>query len=133
MASVFPGVRVVPRANAPVSAPSLARAMSWHASGALLLFALLQIAGLLLLDDVARGPVPLIALALIVLGALPFARRIERRWSRLGETALPSDGLINRFRTDRARLWRLALIVPPLWLGVAVLMADTAAAATAAF
>ena len=133
MASVFPGVRVNPRYTTPVSAPSLARAMSWHASGALMLFALMQIAGLLLVDNAARGPAPFIALALVVLGAVPFARRLERRWARLAETALPSDGLINRFRQDRARLWRLALIVPPIWLGVAVLMSDTATAATAAF
>ncbi|MBX9729527.1 MAG: hypothetical protein K2X31_11525 [Sphingopyxis sp.] len=133
MASVFPGARVNPRYTTPVSAPSLARAMSWHASGALMLFALMQIAGLLLVDNAARGPAPFIALALVVLGAVPFARRLERRWARLAETALPSDGLINRFRQDRARLWRLALIVPPIWLGVAVLMTDTATAATAAF
>lgn len=133
MASVFPGARVHPRYSTPVSAPSLARAMSWHASGALMLFALMQISGLLLVDTAARGPAPFIALALVVLGAVPFARRLERRWARLAETALPSNGLINRFRRDRALLWRLALIVPPLWLGVALLMADAASAATAAF
>jgi hypothetical protein len=133
MASVFPSARVHPRVTTPVSAPSLARAMSWHASGALMLFALMQIAGLFLIADAAHGPLPFIALAFVVLGAVPYARRLERRWARLADTALPSDGLINRFRNDRARLWRLALVVPPLWLGVSVLMSETAVAATAVF
>jgi hypothetical protein len=133
MASVFPGARVGPRSATSVSAQALARAMSWHASGALMLFAIFQIGGLLWLNGAAGGLAPFIALALVVIGALPLARGIERRWSRLAETALPSEGLLRRFRQDRARLWRLALLVPPMWLGVAMLMADTASAATAGF
>lgn len=133
MASVFPGTRISPRVSPPVSASALARAMSWHASGALMLFALLQIAGLVLIDGAAGGVLPFVALGLLLLGAMPLARGIDRRWSRLADMALPSTGLYRRFRRDRARLWQAALLVPPLWFGIAVLVTDGVIARAAAF
>jgi hypothetical protein len=99
--------------------------MSRHASGALLTFALLQIAGVVALSDMPGGSaLPFVALATVVLVALPFSRMLERRWSALASTALPSSGLMQAFRADRSRLWRLALIVPTLWIGVFAVVAE---------
>lgn len=99
--------------------------MSRHASGALLTFALLQIAGVVALSDMPGGSVlPFVALSVLLLVALPFSRMLERRWSGLASTALPSSGLMQAFRADRSRLWRLALIVPTLWIGLFAVVAE---------
>ena len=93
--------------------------MSWHASGALMLFALIQIVGAFAMSALPAGHlVPFIALGFVLLAAVPFSRAIERRWSALASSALPGPGLIVRYRRDRDRLWRLACIVPTLWLGL---------------
>lgn len=98
-------------------APTLARAISVHASLALLTFAALQIGGVVLLaNQPGGGFLPLVALGALLLLAIPFARRIERRWARLSDNALPSPALHSHFRRDRGRLWRAAIAVPPIWL-----------------
>lgn len=127
MASVFPGFRTHISFVSPHGAPRLARAMSHHASGALLTFAVLQIAGVVAFNSLPGGNwLPFIALGLLLLLAVPFSRRLERRWTHFSDTALPSPGLMVSFRRDRARLWRLACIVPTLWLGLFAVVAEAA-------
>ena len=127
MASVFPGNRTHISFVTPHGAPRLARAMSHHASGALLTFALLQVAGVVAFNSLPGGNwLPFIALGLLLLIAVPFSRRLERRWTHFSDTALPSPGLMVSFRRDRARLWRLACIVPTLWLGLFAVVAEAA-------
>ena len=127
MASVFPGSRAQSSFVSSYGAPRLARSMSHHSSGALLTFALLQIAGVIAFNSLPGGNwLPFIALGLLFLLAIPFSRRLERRWSHFSETALPSPGLMVSFRRDRARLWRLACIVPTLWLGLFAVVAEAA-------
>lgn len=127
MASVFPGTRTTESFCSRHGAPRLAKAMSWHASGALLLFAALQIAGVIALSGMPGGRIlPFVALALLMLVALPFSRTLERRWSGLADTALPGPGLTDRFRRDRERLWRLACIVPTAWIGLYAVAAQAA-------
>ncbi len=102
--------------------------MSLHASGALIVFAMLQVAGVVAFAGLPGGALlPFLALLLLVVAAIPHARRMERRWSRLSDTALPSQALIARFRRDRAALWRLALLAPALWLGLFAGIAQAAA------
>jgi hypothetical protein len=97
------------------------------ASGAVVTFAALQIFGVVAFAGLPGGGwLPLVALGLLLLIAIPFARHLDRRWSRLSDTALPSPGLMHSFRRDRARLWRLACIVPTLWLGLFAVMAEAA-------
>jgi hypothetical protein len=128
MASVFPQSRTHHYHASSAAAPRLARAMSWHASGALLTFSVAQIAGVILLSDRPGGAaLPFVALASLLLIALPFSRTLERRWSRLASTALPSSALVQRFRSDRGRLWQLALVVPTLWIASYAVIAEAAA------
>jgi hypothetical protein len=126
MASVFPQSRTHIGMEPLVGADRLARHMSWHASGALLTFAGLQIWGVLTLINGPYGrTLPFVALAILLLIAVPFSRRIERRWHHFANTALPCSGLLLRFRRDRSLLWRLALIVPILWPGSFAVLSRT--------
>lgn len=126
MASVFPQSRSYSALHQMVGPERLAKHMSWHASGALLTFAGLQIWGVLTLIDLPHArSLPFVALAILLLVAVPYSRRIERRWHEFANTALPSSGLIARFRKDRGRLWRLAFVVPTLWIGMFALVSKT--------
>jgi hypothetical protein len=123
MASVFPQSRTYLGVEALVGADRLAKSMAWHASGSLLTLAALQIWGVLTLINLPFGrSLPFVALAVLLLIGIPLTRRIERRWHRLAANALPSSALLIRFRQDRARLWRLALIVPTVWIGLFALV-----------
>lgn len=118
MASVFPQARTQINMASGFGAERLARSMSWHASMSLLLFAGLQIWGVLNLIDLPFGRLlPFVALAMLLVGGVPFSRKVERRWHFLADNALPSSGLVVRFKKDRANLWRLAVLVPAVWLG----------------
>lgn len=126
MASVFPQSRGYSAIQQMVGPERLAKHMSWHASAALLTFAGLQIWGVLTLIDLPHARIlPFVALAILLLVAVPYSRRIERRWHAFANTALPSSGLIVRFRKDRGRLWRLAFVVPTLWIGLFALVSKT--------
>ena len=97
----------------------MARGMSWHTAGSLLMFTAFQVAGVLLLADTPGGrALPFVALGVLMLVAVPFSRMIDKRWSRIADSALPSHGLATRYRRDRARLWRLACIAPVMWIGL---------------
>lgn len=123
MASVFPGSRRFSSALALPSGRRLARGMSRHSSAAMLLFAVWQIWLAMSLSPLPGGTVlPWAALALLIVGAIPLTRRLERRWHRLASDALPCPGLISAYRRDRALLWSLAVVTPPLWLGLALLV-----------
>lgn len=118
MASVFPHARSQNKFGSMVAAPRLARSMSWHASAAIIVFAAIQIWGVVMLSGApGSGILPYVALALLLLAAIPFAKSQERRWKRLAETALPSTALEQRFRRDRSRLWMTALLIPTVWIG----------------
>ncbi|MEQ1726403.1 MAG: hypothetical protein ABL882_10815 [Sphingopyxis sp.] len=127
MASVFPLSRTQENYGSAWAAARLARSMTWHTSGALLAFAALQLWGVIALaGEPGARALPFVALGLLTLIAIPFARRLERRWRDLSSTALPSDGLVSHFRRDRSRLWRLALLVPTLWIGLFAVAAEAA-------
>jgi hypothetical protein len=131
MASVYPSRRVRSYSIRAQRAGSLARRMSRHSAGALLVFSIIQVWAVVTATPVAGGQwLPLIALGLLIVIAIPFARRIERRWGDLADNALPCPALVTQFRRDRARLWALALLVPALWV---LSYAAVAEAATRAF
>jgi hypothetical protein len=131
MASVYPSRRLRSDSIAMQRAGSLARRMSRHSSAALLVFSIIQVWAVVTATPVAGSQwLPLVALGLLVVIAIPFARRIERRWGELADNALPCPALLVEFRRDRARLWALALLVPALWV---VSYAAVAEAATRAF
>lgn len=96
----------------------LARMITMHVSCAVVLFALLQIGGVVWLSGRPGAQVaPFIALGLLIILAIPFARRLESRWTFLSARALPCPGLVKRFRRDRNRLWFMTLLVPMAWVG----------------
>jgi hypothetical protein len=127
MASAYPLSRGQHRFTGVTGPRSLARGMTLHASLALMMFAVLQIAGVILLNDHPGGRIlPFVALGTLMLFAVPFSRGLERRWKRLADQALPSGQLTERYRRDRARLWRVAAAVPMLWLGAYAVVAEAA-------
>lgn len=105
------------------TAPRLAESMSRHASATVLMFATLQTIGVIALADQPYAQLlPYVAMALLLLVALPYARRVERRWRAIGDVALPGPGLDVRYRVERARLWRGAFLLPTLWIGAVALL-----------
>ena len=104
--------------RAPASPARLAQRMSRHLAGAVITFALVQ---LVLLHLAVSGGAPTAlgygALAMVVLIALPTARRLERRWRDFADTALPSPRLGQLWARDVRRLWLAAIMVPGLWIG----------------
>ena len=127
MATVFPLSRTHDKYGSAVAAPRLARSMTRHASAAVVAFAALQLAGIFVLSrEPGANILPYVALAMLLLFAIPFARRMERRWRGLAHSALPSVGLLSRFRRDRSRLWGFALMLPTLWIGLFAVVAEAA-------
>jgi hypothetical protein len=127
MASVFPQARMMSPLLAMPSGRQLARGMSRHASAAMLLFAGWQVWLAVSLSGTPGGSaLPWVALVLLVAAAIPFARRMERRWQRLTEGAFPCAGLLAAYRRDRARIWLLALAVPPMLMTATLGIANIA-------
>lgn len=123
MASVFPLSRTHENREFLPSPSKLARAVTLHSSLAVLTFAALQVCAVVALAQQPGGSMlPFVALAVLILLFIPFARRIERRWRNLAAAALPSDGLLVSFRRDRQLLWRLALIGPLAWVALFMLV-----------
>jgi hypothetical protein len=92
--------------------------MSRHAAVAVLCFAVMQIwlVSAAIEAGAPRGISVGAMIALLAL-ALPYARIVERRWQRLGQHALPSPALMDRFRGDVRQLWVLTAVVPAMWTG----------------
>lgn len=104
-------------ASSPYSTASLSRHMSLHVAGALLLFAIVQLwITAIAIERGAPRWLPLIGIAVLVLGAIPMARLMERRWQRWGEGMLPCPKLAKRYRRDILLLWAGALAVPLSWV-----------------
>ncbi len=121
MASVFPHPRSQKYISSGPHGKRLARAMTWNVSLALLAFAGVQIwATVAFFGMPGGGGLPFLSLGILLLVAIPFVRRMDRRWNYLAETALPCTGLVDNFRRDRARLWMLTLLVPVLWISAYV-------------
>lgn len=128
MASSYSSRSVLRSADFTHRARNLAHRMTRHVAAALLLFALSQIwlVGAAL-EAGAPRLISVLALSALVGLAIPYARSTERRWHNLGQDALPSPALTTRFRRDVVRLWLLALLVPALWVGGALLFAPAIA------
>jgi hypothetical protein len=127
MASVFPLSRAGFSSMTMPNGRRLARGMSRHASAAMLAFAAWQVWLAVSLSGAPGGrALPWLALVLLLLGAIPFARRLERRWQRLTADAFPCPGLVAAYRRDRARLWLLAIGLPPLLMALPLGLAQIA-------
>ena len=126
MASVFFSGRGGSPFSSDIRAGRLARQITVHVSLAVVVFAALQIGGIIYLSGLPGATAtPYVALAVLLLLAIPFARRLESRWSFLSKRALPCPGLIKRFQKDRNRLWLFALLVPAVWIGAFALIGRT--------
>lgn len=115
--------------SAPVAtrASTLGARMTRHAAAALLTFVASQI--WLMSAAIDRGAPPtitVIALVLVMAAAIPYAQRTERRWFLLGQHSLPSAALTARYWRDVRRLWMLALVLPALWVGIALWLVPVA-------
>lgn len=104
-------------ASSSYSMTSLSRRMAVHIAAALMVFTIIQLWATAIAID-AGGPrwMPFIGLAVLVLGAIPSARVMERRWRRFTEGALPNRKLVSAYRRDLTLLWMGALLVPLLWV-----------------
>ena len=120
MATSFSSREWTRSANMLPRARHLGIQMSRHAAVAVLVFAVMQIwlVSAAIEAGAPRGISVGAMIALLAL-ALPYARITERRWQRLGQQALPSPALMDRFRADLRRLWLLTAIVPAMWTGAA--------------
>lgn len=108
-------------ANVTPRASALGARMTRHAAAALLTFVIGQIWLMMVAIDRGVSPsISVIALALVIAAAIPFARLTERRWYLLGQYSLPSPALTAHYWRDVRRLWLLALTVPALWIGAAM-------------
>ena len=107
-------------ANMLPRARRLGNQMSRHAAVAVIVFAVMQI--WLVSAAIAAGAprgISVGAMVALLAFALPYARIVERRWQMLGQQALPSPALMDRFRGDVRRLWLLTAVVPAMWTGAA--------------
>lgn len=129
MASSF-GIGVWRRAGAYVPAPrALGRRMTIHAATALIAFAIWEI--WLVADAIQKGAsyaLLLVALLMVAGLAMPLAQSMERRWFDLSRQALASSGLHYRFRRDVRFLWAAAFLVPFLWVSGFTMAGDAIAA-----
>jgi hypothetical protein len=104
--------------------------MTMHVAAAVFAFAAVQVWAVASAVGLGHSRLlTVVALAVLIFGVVPFARRFERQWHVLGRSALPSVGLHLRFRRDVRRLWIAALLVPVAWVGT-VMLTGTAVAAT---
>lgn len=122
MATSFSSREWTRSANILPRARRLGNQMSRHAAVAVITFAVMQIwlVSAAIEAGAPRG-ISVVAMLVLLAAALPYARIVERRWQRLGQQALPSPALMDRFRSDVRRLWLLTAIVPAMWTGAALL------------
>ena len=105
------------RASSSYSTSSLSRRFAFHIAAALLVFTLVQLWAIATAIE-AGAPrwLPLVGLVILMGGAIPLSRILERRWQRWGQGVLPCAKLTKRYRRDRALLWGGAFFVPLLWV-----------------
>lgn len=105
---------ILPRAR------HLGNQMTRHVAAAVIVFAVMQIwlVSAAIEAGAPRG-ISVMAMIVLLIAALPFARITERRWQMLARQALPSPALMARFRGDVRRLWLLTAIVPAMWTAAA--------------
>lgn len=120
MATSFSSREWARSANMLPRARHLGNQMSRHAAVAVIVFAVMQIwlVGAAIEAGAPRG-ISIVAMLVLLAAALPYTRIVERRWQALGQQALPSPALMDRFRSDLRRLWVLTAIVPAMWTGAA--------------
>ncbi|NJS14283.1 MAG: hypothetical protein HC788_06240 [Sphingopyxis sp.] len=118
MATSFTSREWTRSANMLPRARRLGTQMTRHVAAALLLFTVMQIWLVSAAIDVgAPRTITIAAMVILVIAALPYARITERRWQALGQQALPSPALMDRFRRDTRMLWLLAASIPAAWTG----------------
>lgn len=85
--------------------------MTLHIAAALLVFTVIQLWATSV-AIAAGGPrwMPLVGLAVLILGVIPAARTLERRWGA------PRSKAELRYRLDLGLLWAGALLVPCAWV-----------------
>jgi uncharacterized membrane protein YhaH (DUF805 family) len=124
MATSFSSREWTRSANMLPRARRLGNQMTRHVAAALLLFTVVQI---WLVSAAMEGGAPrtisIAAMVILVAAALPYARITERRWQALGQQALPSPALMDRFRRDIRCVWLLAVSIPAAWTGTVWLLA----------
>ena len=111
-ATALPQLSGIPHAG------KLARQMTIHIAAAVVVYALVQL--WLVIGAVAEGGsrfLPHIGVGLMLIAVVPAARRIERRWADLANSALASRELCQSYRHDAARVWAGAIILPFVWVG----------------
>jgi hypothetical protein len=124
MATSFSSREWTRSANMLPRARHLGGRMTRHVAIALLVFSVLQIWLVsAAIDAGAPRTTAVAAMIVLIVAALPFARITERRWQVLGQHALPSPALMDRFRRDTRLVWLLALTVPAAWTGAVWLLA----------
>lgn len=118
MATSFSSREWTRSANMLPRARRLGNQMTRHLAVALLVFTVVQIwlVGAVIETGAPRGTA-IGAMVFLTVVALPFARITERRWQALGQQALPSPALMDRFRRDTRLIWALTLTMPAAWTG----------------
>jgi hypothetical protein len=118
MATSFTSREWTRSANMLPRARRLGNQMTRHVAAALLLFTVVQIWLVsAAIDAGSPRTITIAAMVILVVAALPYARITERRWQTLGQQALPSPALMDRFRSDSRRVWLLAASIPAVWIG----------------
>lgn len=129
MASNYSSRATMRSANFTPRARSLGNRMTRHVAAALILFAVAQIWLVVSAIDSGAPRGMMVAALLVLIGlAIPFARWTERRWQSLGQEALPSPALTNRYWRDVGLVWSMAMLVPMLWVSTAALAGPVLAA-----
>lgn len=91
--------------------------MAVHIAAALMVFTIIQLWATAIAIG-AGGPrwMPFIGLAILVLGAIPASRILERRWRQFAQDAILNRKLASAYRRDLTLLWLGTLLVPLLWV-----------------
>lgn len=98
------------------------RKMSDNVALALVVYTALQI--FLTVEALTKGMsniVPYLALIVLVAGIIPACRWFERRWLGLSDEEAHDAALKGAFRRDQLALWVLAIGLPFLLTGLAIL------------
>lgn len=93
--------------------------MSNHCAFALLTYTLLQIFFVMgAIETKGMSIAPYFGLLVLVAIIIPFCRKYEQRWQKMGDRGLTQQSLSTKFRKDLVILWGLALILPFVFVGL---------------